>query len=266
MGKTIGIISIKGGVGKTSFVVSLGAALANQFDKKVLLVDANFSAPNLALHLGLVKPEFTLHDVLRNQATIGEAIYETEHGFHILPGSLLYKKVNPYSMKSSLNELKDYYDFILVDSSPLLNRELLATIISSDELFVVTTPDHVTLSTTLKAVNLAQQKITPISGLILNKVYNKNFELNLEDIEETADCNVLAVLPHEVSTLKALSKSIPSSLYKKTESAVEYKKLAAAIVGEDYKDRRFRFMARKIFKGTPKQEINRSILREKLNG
>jgi len=51
MGKTIGIISIKGGVGKTTTVSALGAALANEFDKKVLLIDANFSAPNLALHL-----------------------------------------------------------------------------------------------------------------------------------------------------------------------------------------------------------------------
>jgi MinD-like ATPase involved in chromosome partitioning or flagellar assembly len=46
-GKIIGIISIKGGVGKTTAVSNLGAVLANEFGKKVLLVDANFTAPNL---------------------------------------------------------------------------------------------------------------------------------------------------------------------------------------------------------------------------
>ena len=50
--------------------------------------------------------------------------------------------------------------------------------IASDKLFVVTTPDHVTLSTTLKAVKLGKQRKTPIKGLIPTKVHNKNFELN----------------------------------------------------------------------------------------
>ena len=49
--KKIGIISIKGGVGKTSTVAALGASLAKDFNKRVLLVDANFSSPNLCLHL-----------------------------------------------------------------------------------------------------------------------------------------------------------------------------------------------------------------------
>ncbi|MCH8872918.1 AAA family ATPase, partial [candidate division KSB1 bacterium] len=56
--KTIGILSIKGGVGKTSTVAALGAAIAG-FDKKVLLIDGNFSAPNLGLHLGIVNPKVT---------------------------------------------------------------------------------------------------------------------------------------------------------------------------------------------------------------
>ena len=47
MGKVLGVISIKGGVGKTTLVSNLGASLANDFKKKVLLIDANFNAPNL---------------------------------------------------------------------------------------------------------------------------------------------------------------------------------------------------------------------------
>ena len=59
MGKTIGVISLKGGVGKTTAVVALGSALAD-FGKKVLLVDGNFSAPNLGLHLDLFDTEKTI--------------------------------------------------------------------------------------------------------------------------------------------------------------------------------------------------------------
>ena len=55
MGKVIGIMSLKGGVGKTSVVGALGVAIA-RLGKKVLLVDANFNAPNLGVHFNLISP------------------------------------------------------------------------------------------------------------------------------------------------------------------------------------------------------------------
>ena len=67
MGKSIGILSIKGGVGKTSSVIALGDAISG-FGKKVLLVDGNFSAPNLGIYLNILNPEKTLHDVLDRTA------------------------------------------------------------------------------------------------------------------------------------------------------------------------------------------------------
>jgi len=269
MGKIVGIVSIKGGVGKTSVVVALGAALANEFNKKVLLIDTNFSAPNLALHLGLVNPEVTLHDVLNNKTHIKNSIYKSEYGFYIIPGALLYKKINPYKLKDNkkifrdkIKQIKDNYDIILIDSSPAINEEILATMMVSDELFIVTTPDHVTLNTTLRAIRLAKQRKTPITGLILNKVYNKDFELRLKEIEETAKCNVLAVLPHEITIPEALSNCIPSTLYKQTDSTIEYKKLAAALVRKDYKDPRFKSMVKRLFGKTSKIDINRASFKE----
>ena len=54
MTKVIGIIAIKGGVGKTTIAASLASNLVNEYHKKVLLVDANFSAPNLGLHMDII--------------------------------------------------------------------------------------------------------------------------------------------------------------------------------------------------------------------
>ena len=56
MAKTIGIVAIKGGVGKTTIAASLASDLVNSYKKKVLLVDANYSAPNLGLHMDVVEP------------------------------------------------------------------------------------------------------------------------------------------------------------------------------------------------------------------
>ena len=87
--RIIGFISVKGGVGKTTSVANLGFILANNFKKKVLVVDGNFSAPNLALHFGFVKPQYTLHDVLDGKVNIRKAIYEHSSGMHLLPSSLI---------------------------------------------------------------------------------------------------------------------------------------------------------------------------------
>lgn len=266
--KTIGIISIKGGVGKTSTVSALAASLARNFGKKVLAVDANFSAPNLGLHLGAINPEVTLHHVLSNKADIKESVYETEYGFHFIPGAIIHKEVNPLKLASKLKPLKKYYDVILIDSSPTLNEEILATMMASDELYVVTTPDYVTLSTTLRAIRLAKERKTPIKGIILNRVYDKDFELSIEDIENASDSNVVAVLPHDVDVLRALSESTPLTLYNESKAANEYNRLAGALVKEHFTEKKWtekiKAYLRSIFGKTPKQEINRTLLIEEL--
>ena len=239
-GRIIGIISLKGGVGKTTMVANLGAALATEFKKQVLVIDANFSAPNLGLHLGLVNPEVTLHDVLLNQANLNDAIYEHEGGFHVIPSSFVSRKVSPYGLKQKISYLKDHYDMILIDSSPSLNEEILATMIASDELIVVTNPDYPTLSTTLKAIRLAKQRHTPIVGLVLNRVRHKKFELTVKDIEDAAGVPIIGILPEDLKIPESIYNTKPVCMFKpKSKSSVEFKRLAGFLIGESYKDPRF---------------------------
>lgn len=263
MAKKIGVIAIKGGVGKTTTVSNLGAILSKDFNKKVLLVDANFSAPNLALHLGIVEPHATIHDVLNDKISIKNIIQKHEAGFDFIPGSLIKQKINPLKLKSKIKEIDNDYDIILFDSSPSLNEEILSTIIASDSLLVVTTPDYPTLSCTLHAVKVAKKRNTPIMGLILNKIYKKKFELSTKDIEDATETPVIALLPHDIKFLESLSKTKPTALHSPSSGAViEYKKLAAALIGEEYKDRRLSTRIKNFFiNDIPKHEINRTILR-----
>lgn len=265
MGKVIGIIAIKGGVGKTTTVANLGAILSKEFNKSTLVIDANFSAPNLALHFGITKPEKTLQDVLLNKANIEDAIIQHYQNLHILPSAFLSRKINPFKLKQHINKIKDNYDIVLIDSSPTLNDEILSTMIASDELLVITSPDYPTLSTTLRAVRLAKQKKTPITGLILNKVRNKKFELTIDDIENASETPVLAVLPDDIKILEALFLTIPAAMnFEKSNAVIEYKKLAAALIGEKYTDERFHRKIKRFFSRTlPKEEVNRELLRTK---
>src|SRR3989338_2282004 len=264
--KVIGIISIKGGVGKTSVVNALSAALANCFNKKVLAVDANFNSPHLAYQIGIHNPEVTLHHVLDDKSNIKDAIYDSGYGFDIIPGALIYQKIDPFKLADKLRDVRRKYDFIILDSSPNLNEELLATMVASDELLVVTTPDKVTLTSTLRAIKLAKDKRTPINGIIMNKVYGKDFDMDINDIENNSGVNVLAVLPHELQVLEALSKSIPSTLHQQSPSTLEYRKLAGALVGEQHSEKGLKAFFQKLMYPVKKQDINRTIFAaERLN-
>ncbi len=261
MGKVIGVMSLKGGVGKTSVVSALGSSLA-EFGKKVLLVDANFSAPNLGIHFNLIDPEITLHDVFARKAKIDDAIYAVGD-LDIIPASLFSKnRVNFLKLKDKIKTLKKRYDFILLDSPPTLTEEGLATLYASDEIFFVTTPDHSTLSNTLKSLNRAIERGNKVNGIILNKVYDKDFELTLDEIEGTASVPILAVIPHDIKVLEAQSNFIPSTEWKpKSRGTKEFKKLAASMVGEKYEP----FDWRKYFRKTPqKQEVNRKVFYERV--
>ena len=257
MGDTIGVISLKGGVGKTSTVVALGAALSS-LGKKTLLIDGNFSSPNLGIHLNVIDSEKTLHHVLNRKINIKDAVHQTEN-FDLIPASVFTNVVvNPFELKDKLKYLKRKYDVIVIDSSPALNEETLAVMLASDKILVVTTPDCPTLSATLKAVKLARERGTPISGLVLNKVYNKDFELSLGEIESIADVPVMAVIPYDINALKALSEFMPFPEHSpKSKGAEEYKRLAAALVGERYKPVKLKRFFRWI--NPKKQDINREI-------
>jgi len=213
MGKTIGFISIKGGVGKTSVAASVAASLARDFDKKVLLVDANYSAPNLGLHMGIIEPRNTVHDVLAGKARMASAVHEA-YGVDVIPGSYTDKRnLNYLKLKDRLKRVKEDYDFVVIDSSPSLNEEILSTILACDNLFVVATPDYPTLYCSLRAANLAKQRGKPISGIVLNKIRNPKYELKLEDMEDATDIPVVARLPDDKNGVKALFNKMPISVY-----------------------------------------------------
>jgi len=256
MGKIIGVVSLKGGVGKTSVVVALGSAIS-EFGKKVLLIDGNLSSPNLGLHLGIVDPKTTLHHVLSRKAEARDAIYECGN-LHVMPSSIFEKtEINPLLLKDKIKGLKRSYDLILIDSSPSLDEETLAVILASDQIITVTTPDHPTLSATIKAVKLAKQRGTNISGIVLNKVHDKDFEISIKDIEDVLELPVLAVIPYDIKVLRAVSNMEPSTIHSpSSRGSVEYKKLAAVLIGEKYKP----FSFRNLFgMGIKREEVNREI-------
>jgi len=225
----------------------------------VLLVDGNLSAPNLGLHFNIVDPEYSLHHVLERKVKPSEAVVNLGN-FDLLPSSIFGKlsEGSPLKLKDRLSSLKTRYDVVIIDSSPSLDEETLGAMLASDEIIVVSTPDHPTLSNTMSAVKLAKQRGTPIVGLVLNRVYNKNFELSLKDVEDVVGVPVMAIVPHDTSVLKALAEFSTINSYKpKSRGAAEIRKLGALLMGEKYYTPKLKRMFGWV--NPEKQEINRQV-------
>jgi len=260
MGKTIGIISIKGGVGKTTLSAALAADLANHYEKKVLLIDANYSAPNLGAHMDIMKPEKTLHDVIAGKLRIQSAIHN-RYGVDVVPGSYVYeKRINPLKLRDRIARIKENYDFVILDSSPSLNEEILSVILASDNLFVVSTPDYPTLVCSFRAARLAKQRGRPISGIIVNKIREPKYEVEMGEIESMTGIPVVARIPDDSNSIKALFTRIPIPIYnKKSKFAKELDRLSKALVGKREKFSIFRRLFSSDFR---QEEVNRQILKE----
>jgi len=260
MGRVIGVVSIKGGVGKTTFSSSLASDLVNHHRKKVLLVDANYSAPNLGLHMDIVEPDKTIHDVLANKVRIRSAIHN-KFGVDVIPGSYTYKgRVNYLKLRDKISTIKNEYDFIILDSSPSLNEEILSTMLASDTLFMISTPDYPTLACSLRAANLAKNRGRPIDGIIINKIRDPKYEINLKEIEAATGIPVIGRIPDDKVGTKALFTRIPIPIYsRRSKFAKEINRISLALIGEDGK---WAFLRKLIPSNFRKEDVNRQLLRE----
>lgn len=236
------------------------SALANDYGKKVLLVDGNFSAPNIGLYLDL-KHDLTLHNVLKDEEGLHAAIYEA-FGIDIVPASLHFKdEIDPYKLKKALEKHKSRYDFIIIDSSPH-HSEMLPVMIASDKIFVITTPDRVTLQTSLKAAMTARKNKTPIEGVIINRIKDSKYELDLAEIERIIELPVVARIQDHKKMLEAAHYKVPITVYDSLNVvSKEIKKLAAAISGKKVE----RTFLQKIFSPNlfGKEHVNRELMRQK---
>lgn len=260
MGTTIGIVAIKGGVGKTTIAASLAADLAHNYQKSVLLIDANFSAPNLGLHTSILNPERTIHHVLDKKISMRGAVH-SKFGMDIIPGNFAYNsKIDYLKLKDYIKKIKSDYDFVIIDSSPNSHDEILSTIIAADSLFMITTPDYPTISCSLKTAKLAKQRGHPVEGIIINKVRDPRYEINTEAIERATGIPVIAKISDDKEAVRALFYHLPVTLYNKNSSiSREINKINSALTNTPEK----RSFMKSIF-ALPlnREEVNRSILKE----
>ena len=210
--------------------------------------------------MDIIEPESTIHDVLAGKAKISDTIHN-RFGVDVVPGSYFYNgKFNALKLKDKIKNVKKSYDFIIIDSSPSLDDEILSSVLAADGIFIVSTPDYPTLSCSLRAAKLARQRGKNIYGIILNKIKNSKYEIRLKDIEEVMKLPVVARIPEDSAGLKALFHRMPIAVYSRRAGfSKEIEKLSFALA-----DKREKTPLWKIFIPTDlrREEVNRQLLRK----
>lgn len=238
--RAIGIISGKGGVGKTTTSINLGAAL-NYFGKSTTVIDGNITTPNIGVYLGLVNPPVSLHDVLKGKKPAHKAVHYHKSGTRFVIASLALKDMNavdPRRLSKVVKELDGTSDYILLDSAAGLGKEALAVLEAVEEIIIVTNPEIAAVTDALKTVRVARDMKKDILGVVITKSNVKNPELPFEDIKAMLETEILGIIPEDRAVKNShVEKDAVVHTHPRSGAAIEYKRLASKIIGIEYADK-----------------------------
>ncbi len=149
MGRTITITSGKGGVGKTNLSLNLAIQLA-AMGKLTCLFDADLGLANINILLG-IQPERDLKDVILNGLSIPEVLIRNQMGVDILPGSSGVEELAdlpPDKVERLITAFEEMsgYDFVLIDTSAGISKNVIGFCLASPEVIVVITPEPTSLT------------------------------------------------------------------------------------------------------------------------
>ncbi|MDW5290667.1 AAA family ATPase [Formosa sp. PL04] len=199
MGKIIAIANQKGGVGKTTTSINLAASLG-VLEKKVLLIDADPQAnASSGLGIDIETVEIGTYQLLEHTNTAKEAILKTETpnldiiASHIdlvaIEIELVDKDNREYMLKLALAEVKDDYDYIIIDCAPSLGLLTLNALTAADAVIIPIQCEYFALEglgkllNTVKSVQKIHNPDLDIEGLLLT-MYDSRLRLSNQVVEE----------------------------------------------------------------------------------
>jgi len=239
MGRVIVITSGKGGVGKTTCTANLGSGLA-QSGKSVVLVDTDIGLRNLDLVLGLEnRIVFDLVDVVDGkcrsfrQALIRDKRFDN---LQILASAQSRDKdaVKPEQMKALCQELKQAFDYVLLDCPAGIEMGFKNAIAGADEAIVVTNPEVSAVRDADRIVGLLEAaEVKPIR-LLLNRfkpnVSQKGQMLTVEDVQDILNLELIGMVPEDERIVHCSNKGEPAVLDAKSKAGLAYRQVVQRLI------------------------------------
>ncbi|KIL53344.1 septum site-determining protein MinD [Jeotgalibacillus alimentarius] len=241
MGEAIVITSGKGGVGKTTTTANLGTAIAMQ-GKKVCLIDTDIGLRNLDVILGLDnRIIYDLVDVVEGRCKPNQALVKDkrfEGLLYLLPAAQTSDKsaVNPEQMKELVEQLKQDYDYILIDCPAGIEQGYKNAIAGADRAIVVTTPERSAVRDADRIVGLLEQETDEPPVLIINRIRNHLMEsgdmLDIDEVTTHLSIDLLGIVIDDDQVITASNKGEPITMNPDSKASIAYRNIARRILGE----------------------------------
>lgn len=217
MSEVIVITSGKGGVGKTTASANIGTGLT-QLGNKVVLIDTDIGLRNLDVVLGLEnRIVYNLVDVVEGNCRIKQALIrdKTYPNLYLLPSAQTRDKsaVTPEQMKKLTDELREEFDYILLDCPAGIEQGFKNAIAGADRAVIVTTPEVSAIRDADRIIGLlgaAQiQKIDLILNRIRMDMVKRGDMMSVEDVMEILAVNIIGVIPDDENVVIATNNGDP---------------------------------------------------------
>ncbi len=250
MGKIIAVANQKGGVGKTTTAINLSACLA-EAGKKVLTIDIDPQG-NTSSGLGIDKNdvENTIYELLLEDLPLSDCIYDSvQENLQVIPANinlsgaeieLINYDNKEYLLKDKLAQIKEDYDFFIIDCPPSLNFLTINALTASDSVLVPIQCEYYALeglSQLIHTVDLIKNRLNPelvLDGIVFT-MYDSRTNLSLQVVENVKD-NLNqhiyeTIIPRNVRLAEAPSYGMPVNMYdSRSAGADAYRRLAKEVI------------------------------------
>ncbi len=261
MGEVIVITSGKGGVGKTTTTANIGTGLALA-GQKVVLIDTDIGLRNLDVVMGLEnRIVYDLVDVVEGFCRVKQALIKDKRyeGLYLLPAAQTRDKtaVSPQQMMKLCEELKDEFDYIIIDCPAGIEQGFKNAIAGADRAIVVTTPEVSAVRDADRIVGLLEANELRNPKLLINRMradmVKRGDMMSIDDIIDILAIGLIGVVPDDEKIVVSTNRGEPAINDDKSTAGQAYRNIVQRIRGEDVpfmdfdEERGFMLKLKKIF-------------------
>lgn len=216
MSKIIAVTSGKGGTGKSSICAALGYALAKQ-GHRTLIIELDFGLRCLDIMLGVKDDiKYDMGAVLDGRCDVYKATTQVKMASNlniVCAPEDPFAQVNAEQISNICNEMRKYYEYIIVDTSAGINSSVFDVVEQSDLILINTTPDPICVRDARTMSDEFYKRGNKKQRLIINKVnrdlFNEELVSDLDEIIDTVGVQLIGVIPDDDAVIVATGKGEP---------------------------------------------------------